>query len=91
MDDDNESENKMFPKLQPITFDPSQETTDRTRSKSPSRERADMRFYEPSIVFLDTGSSDHPQEVAKFMMRFKPTILGIAVIPEYVKVDLKSE
>ena len=90
MDNDDESENNMFPKLQSITFDPSREITDRTRSTRPSRERADMRFYKPSIVFLDTGSSDHPQEVVNFMMKFKLTILGIAVCSEYVKVNMKS-
>lgn len=89
-DDDDESENNVLSKLPPITFDPVRENTTQTRSTSPNRERADMIFYKPSIVFSDIKSSDHPQDVANFMMKFKPTIHGIAVIPEYVKVDLKS-
>ena len=86
MDDDDESENNMFPKLQPITFDPSRETTIRTRSTSPHKERAEMKFYDPSIVFLSTRSSDHPQDVTAFMMKFRSTMIGKAVIPEYLRV-----
>lgn len=87
MDNDDQSENNVFPKLTPVTFDPTGETTNRTRSTSPNKERAEMKFYDPSIVFLGIGSSDHPQEVMDFMLKFKSTTRGQAVIPGYFSVS----
>lgn len=89
-DYDNETENNVLSDLPPITFDPSTKTSTRTRSTSPIKERAEMRFFDPPIVFLDIGSSDHPQTITDFTLRFRPTILGISVIPEYVKVCLQD-
>lgn len=91
IDNDDGSENNIFPNLQPITFDSSRETTDRTRSSNFSRERADMRFYNSSIVFSNIESSDHSQEMTNFMMKFKFIIREIIVISEYFKINLKSE
>lgn len=86
MNNDDQSENNVFPKLTPVTFDPIGKTTNRTRSTSPNKKRAEMKFYDPSIVFLDIGSSNHPQEVKDFMLKFKSTTKGQAVIPEYFSV-----
>lgn len=85
-DDDDESENNVFSKLPPVKFDPTRENTTQTRSSSPNRERAEMIFYNPSIEFLSVRSSDHPQDVTDFMFKFKSTLSGQAVIPEYFSV-----